>query len=53
MDNIDNRVVRGFGEEWSSYDQESLNQNESKELFDRYFNIFPNDFITPKPLTTF
>jgi SAM-dependent methyltransferase len=46
MDNIDNRVVRGFGEEWSSYDQESLNQNESKELFDRYFNIFPNDALS-------
>ena len=45
MDNIDNKVVKGFGEEWDYYDQSSLDEAESKDLFDRYFNIFPDNFL--------
>ena len=39
--NLDAATVRGFGEEWSAYDQSELRGAEFKELFDRYFAIFP------------
>lgn len=41
--NIDERTVAGFGEEWDSFDQTHLNAAEWRELFDRYFAIFPWD----------
>ena len=43
--NVDKDVVRGFGEEWSSYNQSALNDDEGKELFSRYFSIFPSNFL--------
>ena len=45
MKNVDTNVVKGFGEEWDSYNQSSLTDKETKDLFDRYFNIFPKDFF--------
>ena len=39
--NIDAATVEGFGEEWDSYDQTALAENEWLELFERYFAIFP------------
>lgn len=39
--NIDAATVEGFGEEWDSYDQTALTENEWLELFERYFAIFP------------
>src|SRR3954464_5002898 len=39
--NIDRRVVEGFGQEWSAYDQTSLDAREFKALYDSYFSIFP------------
>lgn len=39
--NIDPRTVAGFGEEWDSFDQTSLDEAEWRTLFDRYFAIFP------------
>jgi SAM-dependent methyltransferase len=39
--NIDGRVVREFGVEWSRFDQSALSTNELKAMFDRYFAIFP------------
>ena len=43
--NIDARTVAGFGEEWDSFDQTSLSETEWRELFDRYFSIFPWDSL--------
>lgn len=43
--NIDPRTVAGFGEEWDSFDQTSLDQDEWRELFGRYFAIFPWDSL--------
>ncbi|NCP62616.1 MAG: class I SAM-dependent methyltransferase [Alphaproteobacteria bacterium] len=40
-DNIDRETVRGFGEEWSHFDQSSLPPQEHQEQFDRYFKVFP------------
>jgi ubiquinone/menaquinone biosynthesis C-methylase UbiE len=39
--NIDVRTVEGFGEEWDSFDQTDLSEAEWRELFERYFAIFP------------
>ena len=39
--NYDAGVVRGFGSEWQRFDQRSLDEAEARELFNRYFDIFP------------
>lgn len=39
--NIDSKTVAGFGDEWDSFDQTSLSGDEFRELFERYFHIFP------------
>ena len=41
MPNIDSDVVKGFGDEWSRFDQSDLTSKELERLFDNYFNIFP------------
>lgn len=41
--NIDPLTVEGFGEEWDSFDQTALDEAEWRELFERYFAIFPWD----------
>jgi ubiquinone/menaquinone biosynthesis C-methylase UbiE len=41
MNNVDENVVAGFGDEWTRYDQSGLSQEEIKEIFDVYFSIFP------------
>jgi ubiquinone/menaquinone biosynthesis C-methylase UbiE len=40
-ENIDRNVVRGFGDEWSRFDQSELSSAELEQMFDNYFNIFP------------
>lgn len=39
--NIDKKVVEGFGDEWSRFDQTELTDEELGRMFDNYFNIFP------------
>jgi SAM-dependent methyltransferase len=39
--NVDWRVVDGFGDEWSRFDQSSLTDDELRRMFDGYFAIFP------------
>lgn len=39
--NRDERVVRGFGEEWSRFSQEALSETERNKIFKDYFGIFP------------
>ena len=45
MNNINEKVLENFGEEWTSFDQSLLSEKEAKDLFDRYFNIFPSEFL--------
>lgn len=45
MRNLDAKVVAGFGEEWSRFDQSALSQTELSETFDLYFKIFPWDIM--------
>jgi ubiquinone/menaquinone biosynthesis C-methylase UbiE len=42
-DNLDLRVARGFGREWSSFRQDTdhLSQAQRQAIFDDYFHIFP------------
>ncbi|MBI3543609.1 MAG: class I SAM-dependent methyltransferase [Deltaproteobacteria bacterium] len=39
--NQDARTVRGFGDEWSRFDQRALSDEERGEIFKSYFGIFP------------
>ena len=41
MKNVDDAVVRGFGDEWQRFDQRELSQAELQAMFDAYFRIFP------------
>lgn len=40
-ENVDEKVVAGFGDEWSRFDQSELTKEELGKMFDNYFNIFP------------
>lgn len=40
-ENLDKDVVAGFGDEWSRFDQSSLDEGELRQMFENYFNIFP------------
>jgi ubiquinone/menaquinone biosynthesis C-methylase UbiE len=48
-DNLDSRVTRGFGEEWSTFRQDTdhLSPQQRQEIFDDYFRIFPWHLLPP------
>ncbi len=39
--NYDQKTIDSFGQEWQKFDQNTLSNIEIKELFDKYFDIFP------------
>jgi len=39
--NIDHRVTRDFGREWSAFDQTRLSEAELRDWFSAYFSVFP------------
>ena len=39
--NYDPKVVDGFGSEWQRFDQQAMEHPEARQLFERYFAIFP------------
>jgi SAM-dependent methyltransferase len=41
MRNVDPATVAGFGDEWSRFDQSSLDPVERQVQFDEYFSLFP------------
>jgi ubiquinone/menaquinone biosynthesis C-methylase UbiE len=45
--NVDKRVARGFGEEWSTFrqDETSLAREQREAIFENYFRIFPWDLL--------
>lgn len=45
--NIDDATVRGFGDEWSAYDQLEFRGREFDDSFESYFAIFPFDELPP------
>ncbi|MCL2019389.1 MAG: class I SAM-dependent methyltransferase [Oscillospiraceae bacterium] len=42
-ENIDHKVVKGFGEEWSTFNQSSVSREELNKIFNEYFSVFPWD----------
>jgi len=45
--NTDDATVAGFGDEWRTFDQSTLDQREGDELFAEYFAIFPWQSVPP------
>ena len=43
--NADIKTIDGFGDEWERFDQSDLAEQERKEIFDKYFLIFPWNFL--------
>jgi len=50
--NIDFETVKGFGEEWTSFNQRTLSNRELDDLFGRFFKVFPLDSL-PKDAVGF
>lgn len=50
--NVDVNTVKGFGDEWSRFDQSSLSEEEHLKTFDEYFKIFDWDLV-PKDAVGF
>ena len=47
MKNADEATVRGFGEEWTHFDQSELPAEERHRQFELYFSVFPWTQIQP------
>jgi SAM-dependent methyltransferase len=43
MTNKDENVIKEFGDEWTKFDHETLDEKKLEESFWQYFNIFPWD----------
>lgn len=43
--NLDSKVVEGFGDEWSRFDQSTIGEDEMLRYFSDYFKIFPWDSL--------
>ena len=52
MSNHDEKVIKDFGDEWTKFSYESLDEAKLKENFDQYFGIFPWDLL-PKDAVGF
>jgi SAM-dependent methyltransferase len=50
--NVDLKVVEGFGDEWAAYDQKALSDSERLLMFRDYFGIFPFETL-PKDAVGF
>lgn len=48
QNNIDDKTVAGFGDEWTRFDQTQIPTEELNRLFNQYFKIFPWDMISDK-----
>jgi SAM-dependent methyltransferase len=45
-ENLDERTVAGFGDEWSRFSYEAQSPEELDLIFAQYFNVFPWDLVT-------
>jgi ubiquinone/menaquinone biosynthesis C-methylase UbiE len=45
--NLDPAVAAGFGDEWSRFDQSDLADSDRREMFERYFAVFPWSDLPP------
>ena len=47
MKNVDEMVVNDFGLEWEKFNQSSVSKQELKEIWEKYFSIFPWESLSP------
>lgn len=43
LNNLDTKTVEGFGDEWERFDQTGMSNEDTKQLFESYFSVFPWD----------
>ena len=43
--NIDEKVIKDFGNEWKNFDQSTINDIDLINAFNQYFTIFPKNFL--------
>lgn len=44
--NLDQKVIKDFGNEWGNYDQSTIDDKDLTRAFNQYFNIFPKNFLS-------
>jgi hypothetical protein len=49
MKNQDEKVIEDFGDEWTKFNHEALDNVKLKENFDQYFGIFLGSCGNPPP----
>ena len=42
---LDQKVIQDFGNEWTNYDQSTINNKDLIKAFNQYFSIFPKKFL--------
>ena len=47
MNNIDNKTVASFGDEWTRFNQSGMSDTEARKAFDEYFAVFPWGLLAP------
>lgn len=48
--NADERVIRGFGSQWSRFSQDQLSETDRAAIFEEYFAICPWHLLPPHPV---
>ena len=48
--NVADKVIEGFGDEWSRFDQSGLSEQECVDIFQLYFEIFPWHKLPPEAI---
>jgi SAM-dependent methyltransferase len=46
-ENVDADVVDGFGDEWTRFAQDELDEAELKGIFEQYFAVMPDEALSP------
>lgn len=47
MNNIDNKTVESFGDEWTRFNQSGMSDVEARKAFNEYFALFPWGLLDP------
>jgi ubiquinone/menaquinone biosynthesis C-methylase UbiE len=46
--NLENKVIKDFGDEWDNFDQSSIKNLDLKNAFNQYFKIFPKSHLNKR-----
>jgi SAM-dependent methyltransferase len=47
MNNIDDKTVASFGDEWTRFNQSGMSDSEARKSFNEYFAVFPWNLLGP------